>query len=167
MQCTLCNKWQNLFLLQVHTNLSEEETFKICSALNYEKLTPEACLHLSRNQKFPSRSAVQVLLSEQGKLKASVHDSKYSHSCSSSPCYSPFYGTKGLKGESSEHNILNAGEFDVMIDNEKLRTHLQGMQCRVTELEKVCRKMQTQMAKMMKPKPSGNINARSFPKLCS
>ncbi|KAJ8436285.1 hypothetical protein Cgig2_023336 [Carnegiea gigantea] len=153
--------------LEVHTDLSEEETFQICSALNYEKLSPEACLHLTKNQKFPSRSAVQALLSHQGKLTGLEHASKYPSSCSSSPCYYPNYGTIGLKGESSDRNMLSAGEFDVMTDNEKLRTHLQGMQCRVTELEKVCHKMQTQMAKMMKSKSTGNINARSLPKLCS
>lgn len=155
--------------LEVHTDLSEEETFKICSALNYEKLSPEACFHLSKNQKFPSRSAVQALLSQHGKFKGLFLDPpKYPKSCSSSPSYYSDYGAKGRKGESSEESMLSStSEFEVTSENEKLRTHLQGMQCRVTELEKVCRKMQSQMAKMMKSKSSGNMNGKSLPKLCS
>lgn len=63
--------------------------------------------------------------------------------------------------------MLYAGKLDVMTENENIRAHLQGMQCRVTELEKVCEKMQTQVAKMMKSKSSNNINAKSLPRLCS
>ncbi|KAJ6420695.1 hypothetical protein OIU84_028116 [Salix udensis] len=55
--------------LEVHTGLSEEEKMKICCALNYEKLSAEACLHLYQNKTFPSKSAVQALLSQQAKLK--------------------------------------------------------------------------------------------------
>lgn len=148
--------------LEVHTDLSEEETFKICSALNYEKLSPEACVHLAKNKKFPSRSTVQALLSQQMKLKSLLYDGNYPNSSSSFPSSYTETGTKGKKDESNEQIVLYAGKLDVMTENEKLRTHLQGMQCRVTELEKVCHKMQTQMAKMTKTK-----SPKSLPKLCS
>lgn len=150
--------------LEVHTDLTEEETFKICSALNYEKLSPEACVHLSQNTKFPSRSTVQALLSQQTKLKSLLHDANYPKSCSSSPCNRS--GAKGRRDESSQQIVLYAGKLEVMTENENIRAHLQGMQCRVTELEKVCQKMQTQVAKMMRSKSSSNMN-RSLPRFCS
>ncbi|KMT02116.1 hypothetical protein BVRB_9g207600 [Beta vulgaris subsp. vulgaris] len=153
--------------LEVHTDLSEEETFKICSALNYEKLSPEACVHLSKNTKFPSRSTVQALLCQQTKLKSLLYDGNHPKSLLSFPCSSRRSAAESRNDESSEQIVLYAGKLDVMTENENIRAHLQGMQCRVTELEKVCEKMQTQVAKMMKSKSSNNINAKSLPRLCS
>ncbi|KAK0590023.1 hypothetical protein LWI29_021737 [Acer saccharum] len=153
---------------EVHAGLSEEEKIKICCALNYEKLSAESCINLSQNAKFPSKSAVQALISQQFKLKNLVHSTNDYKFCSDSPCsFNTEAGNKGKKGESDQQVVLYAGKLDVSADNEKLRAHLQGMQCRVMELEKVCRKMQTQMAKIMKSKASSHTNARSLPKLCS
>ncbi|WCJ20354.1 Phototropic-responsive NPH3 family protein [Euphorbia peplus] len=45
--------------LQVHTELREEETIRLCCALNHEKLSPEALKHLAGNSKFLGRQAVQ------------------------------------------------------------------------------------------------------------
>lgn len=62
--------------------------------------------------------------------------------------------------------ISYGGELDR--ENEALQMHLEGMKCRVMELEQVCRKMQTQMAKMTKSKGLKNRrNLRSMPKFCS
>ncbi|XP_021746018.1 BTB/POZ domain-containing protein At3g22104-like isoform X1 [Chenopodium quinoa] len=151
--------------LEVHTDLTEEETFNICSALNYEKLSAEACVHLSKNAKFPSSSTVQALISQQTKLESLLHDANYPKSCSSSPGIGG--GARSRKDDSSQQIVLYAGKFDVMTENENIRAHLQGMQCRVTELEKVCQKMQTQVAKMMRSKSSNNMNPRSLPRFCS
>ncbi|KAJ6733797.1 hypothetical protein OIU74_005560 [Salix koriyanagi] len=143
--------------LQVHAGLSEEEKMKICCALNYEKLSSEACTHLSQNRKFPSKSAVQALMSQQIKLKSLVKATNKTKSYIDSPPSGVIeIGRKGKKNES-----------DSPTNNEKLRAHLQGMQWRVTELEKICLKMQTQMTKIMKSRVSGHSTPRSLPKLCS
>ncbi|XP_057527285.1 BTB/POZ domain-containing protein At3g22104 [Amaranthus tricolor] len=147
--------------LQVHTDISEEETFKICSTLNYEKLSPETCVELSKNTKFPSRTTVQAILSEQTKLKTLVHKS-----CSSSPFSSYESGPKSRKHESNRQIVLYNGTIDDVSESEKIRAHLQGMQCRVTELEKVCQQMQTQVAKMTS-KSCENMNVKSLPRFCS
>ncbi|TXG55308.1 hypothetical protein EZV62_020564 [Acer yangbiense] len=153
---------------EVHAGLSEEEKIKICCALNYEKLSAESCIHLSQNAKFPSKSAFQALISQQFRLKNLLNSTNGSKCCTDSPCsFNTEADNKGKKGESDQQVVLYAGKLDVSADNEKLRAHLQGMQCRVMELEKVCRKMQTQMAKIMKSKASSHTNARSLPKLCS
>ncbi|KNA22814.1 hypothetical protein SOVF_030100 [Spinacia oleracea] len=151
--------------LEVHTDLTEEETFNICSALNYEKLSPEACVHLSKNIKFPSSSTVQALLSQQTKLKSLLLDANYPNSGSSSP--STTTGAKNQKEESSQQLVLYAGKFRVMTENNNIKAHLQGMQCRVTELEKVCQKMQNQVAKMLRSKSPSHMNPKSLPRFCS
>ncbi|KAM7274560.1 hypothetical protein ACFE04_016426 [Oxalis oulophora] len=146
--------------LEVHAGLSEEEKMKICCALNYEKLSPETCIHLSQNTKFPSKSSIHALVSQQIKLRNLL---EYGNSPSFSPTKS-----KGKKEASSDQQIvLYAGKLMISDDKEDIKAHLQGMQCRVMELEKVCRKMQTQITKIMKAKPSSYSNARALPRLCS
>ena len=156
------------FLLQVHGGLSEEERLRICCGLNYEKLSAEACIHLSQNKRFPPKSAVQALISQQFKLKNLLNSTPSSTtSFIDSPCSSNDAGKKGKKDKTSEQVVLYAEKFDISADNEKLRAHLQGMQWRVMELEKVCKKMQTQMEKITKSRAPGNSYTRSLPKLCS
>lgn len=154
----------------MHADLSEEERLKICCGLNYEKLSAEACEHLCLNTKFPSNAAVHALISKQSKLNNMLHSTPSTSSFTDSPCSFSDAVKKGKKDKTNEQVVLYAGKFDVSSvsdDNEKLKAHLQGMQWRVMELEKICRKMQSQMAKISKSKVSGNGYARSLPKLCS
>lgn len=127
---------------------------KIFGGLHYKKLSSEACMHLSQNTKFPSTSAVQAFISQQWKpenLLEGINNAKH---------YTDFTGTGGRGKE-------DRGCEQVVAYNEKLRAQLQGMQCRVMELEKVCKNMQTQMAKIMKAKVLSHRNARPLPRLCS
>ncbi|KAI7980744.1 BTB/POZ domain-containing protein [Camellia lanceoleosa] len=151
--------------LEVHAGLSEEEKINVCYGLNYEKLSPEAFNHLAQNEKFPSKSAAQALISQHGKLKSLLPVTDQSKSFIDSPCSSVDIDTKG--DDSCEQVVLYAGKLDLSAENEKLRSHLQGMQWRVMELEKACKKMQTQMTKIMKSRLSSHSNARSLPRLCS
>lgn len=154
--------------LEVHTGLSEEERVKICCALNYEKLSAETCMHLSGNTKFPSKTAVHALISQQSKLKSLLRCTKNSHPSTNSPCWlSAITSKENYKDEASKQVVLYAGKLDITADNEKLRAHLKGMQWRVTELEKVCRKMQNQMGKIMRSRISSHTSPKSLPRLCS
>ncbi|PKA52622.1 BTB/POZ domain-containing protein [Apostasia shenzhenica] len=143
--------------LEVHNRLSEEEKLKICSGINYKKLSPEACKHLAQNSKFPSRTAVRALLYQQSKIKSLLQESS---------CLKSMDGQRRVSSD-EEQIVLYAKKLDPSVENEKLKAHLQGMQWRVMELEKACRKMQNQMAKMMKNKTSNSVISRSLPKLCS
>lgn len=153
--------------LEVHSGLSEEEKLTVCSGLNYEKLSSEACSHLTKNNRFPSRSAVQALISQKCKLKSLLHETNRPCSFTESPSSLVEAKGKAKKDESCQQIVLYAGKLDISTENERLRAHLQGMQWRVLELEKVCRKMQIQMAKMMRSKLSAQSNAKSLPRLCS
>ncbi|KAI3928251.1 hypothetical protein MKW98_023852 [Papaver atlanticum] len=143
--------------LEIHSKLSEEEKLKICCALNYEKLSSEACKHLSQNARFPCRTTIQALVSQQGKhMKLQCNTDKEN---------------KGkLIEKEKEQVVLYAKNLNFPAESEDLREHLQGMQWRVLELEKVCRKMQTQMAKVIKTKvtsSSSTSTTKSLPWLCS
>ncbi|GAV88422.1 BTB domain-containing protein/NPH3 domain-containing protein, partial [Cephalotus follicularis] len=142
--------------LEVHAGLSEEEKMKICSALNYEKLSAEACIHLSQNAKFPSKIASQALASRKNKLKSLLQGTSNSKLHPDSSCSVLESKSKGKKELSSEQIVLYAGKLNLSCDNENLKSHLQGMQWRVMELEKVCRKMQTQMEKIVKSRTSSH-----------
>ncbi|KAG8386972.1 hypothetical protein BUALT_Bualt03G0204200 [Buddleja alternifolia] len=154
----------NLYL-EVHSGLSEQQKMKVCFGLNYEKLSSETFNHLAQNAKFPSKSAVQALISQQRKLKGLLQDTNEA----TSPCSSLVTTHKGRKDEggSEQQIVLYAKKFNITDENDKLKAHLQGMQWRVLELEKVCRKMQIQMTKIMKSRLLSQSNAKSVPKLCS
>uniref|UniRef100_A0A1D1XKG7 BTB/POZ domain-containing protein At3g22104 n=1 Tax=Anthurium amnicola TaxID=1678845 RepID=A0A1D1XKG7_9ARAE len=146
--------------LEAHAALSEEEKMKVCCAVNYAKISTESCKHLARNSKFPSRTAIQALISQQSKLRSLLQDMNNNKT----PLSSPMLEKEVKEGEQI---ILYAKKLGLPTENEKLKAHLQGMQWRVMELEKLCRKMQTQMAKIMKTRISTPSGPRSLPRLCS
>ncbi|XAR68070.1 hypothetical protein NMG60_11003070 [Bertholletia excelsa] len=145
--------------LEVHGGLSKEEKLNICCGLNYEKLSAEARNHLAQNKKFPSKSTVEALISQQSKLKSLLQETNLAK---------PFIDSPGGDEDGAcKQIVLYSKKIDLSAENQKLRAHLQGMQWRVLELEKVCRKMQNQMNKIMKSRLSRHSNARSLPRLCS
>ncbi|XP_068669072.1 BTB/POZ domain-containing protein At3g22104-like [Aristolochia californica] len=154
--------------LEVHSGLSEEDKVKICSVLNYEKLSTEVCRHLAQNPKLPPRTALEALMSQQSKLKNLLQDVDPLKPVHDTPCSFISKPTMEKAGNyDGDQVILYAKKLDQSTENENLKAHLQGMQWRVMELEKICRKMQVQMAKIMKSRLPSPGNPRSLPKLCS
>ncbi|PAN14336.1 hypothetical protein PAHAL_2G401600 [Panicum hallii] len=159
---------------QVHGRLTEEEKMKICRGLSYEKLSPECCKHLARNGGFPTRAAVQALASQHTVLKSLVlRDPAELKPVAPSPYPSTgkrretCYDEDGRGGaENDGQVILYAGRLDLTLENQNLRSLLDGMHWRVMELEKVCSRMKTQMTKM-KARRAGSRTARSLPRMCS
>ncbi|PUZ72388.1 hypothetical protein GQ55_2G390400 [Panicum hallii var. hallii] len=159
---------------QVHGRLTEEEKMKICRGLSYEKLSPECCKHLARNGGFPTRAAVQALASQHTVLKSLVlRDPAELKPVAPSPHPSTgkrretCYDDDGRGGaENDGQVILYAGRLDLTLENQNLRSLLDGMHWRVMELEKVCSRMKTQMTKM-KARRAGSRTARSLPRMCS
>ncbi|KAM2268191.1 hypothetical protein ACFX1S_046347 [Malus domestica] len=101
-----------------------------------------------------SRDLLQALVYQQSKLKRLLHTTNNPKSYTDSP-YSAVTEaeSRGLrKDDANVQLVLFARKIDLLDDNEKLRAHMQGMQCRVMELEKLCKKMQSQMAKFSKSK---------------
>lgn len=150
----------------MHAGLSEEEKLNICCALNCHKLSTEVCIHLSQNTKFPSKTAVQALISQQYQLKSLLHGTNNSRPYTERLLTE--VRSKGKKVEANGQVVLYDGKLDVSSSCGKLRAQLQGMQWRVMELEKACMKMQTQVAKIIKSRLSRHGHTRSsVPRLCS
>ncbi|KAJ1291305.1 hypothetical protein BS78_02G306800 [Paspalum vaginatum] len=148
---------------QVHSRLTDEEKMKICRGLSYEKLSPECCKHLARNGDFPTRAAVQALASQHTVLKSIVlRDPGQLNPV-------PASGKRRGGGEDDDGQvILYAGRLDLSLENQNLRSLLDGMHWRVMELEKVCSRMKTQMTKMKARRGGGRAaSARSLPRMCS
>ncbi|KAL2453120.1 BTB/POZ domain-containing protein [Abeliophyllum distichum] len=152
--------------LEVHSGLSEEEKMRVCRGLDYEKLSSDALNHLSQNKKFPSKSAVEAINFQQCRLKNLLQRTNQPNNFTNSPVFQET-GSTEKKDEPREQIVLYAGKLDFSTENERIRAHLQGMQWRVLELEKICGKMQIQMTKIMKSRLSNHNNAKSVPRLCS
>ncbi|RDY03164.1 Coleoptile phototropism protein 1, partial [Mucuna pruriens] len=58
--------------LKAHPGVSKQERKGLCRLIDSRKLTPEASLHASQNERFPVRAVIQVLLSEQTKVNRHV-----------------------------------------------------------------------------------------------
>lgn len=136
---------------------------KICCAIHYEKLSSDACKHLAQNPKFPSRTAIQALLSQRSKVKSLLQDTDRFKSFATSPFDNSNEGSAKKDGQI----ILYTEKLGLTVENEKIEAHLQGVQWRVIELEKFCKKLQTQIAKLKKTKLPSPGNPKSLPKLCS
>ncbi|KAK8642170.1 hypothetical protein V6N13_011527 [Hibiscus sabdariffa] len=150
--------------LQIHDGICEAQKMRICSALNYAKLSTDALRHLARNSKFPSRIAIQGFLNQQSKLENSLEGQKHINTFSG-----PISTEESIKEkENSDQILVYAKRVDVPEKAEQLDVQLQGMQCWVTGPEKFYGITHAQIGNIPRTRLSslGN-NARFLPKLCS
>ncbi|KAK4361958.1 hypothetical protein RND71_017199 [Anisodus tanguticus] len=54
--------------LKAHPGVTKQERKSLCRLIDSRKLSPEASLHATQNERLPVRAVIQVLLSEQTKL---------------------------------------------------------------------------------------------------
>ncbi|KAK3147258.1 hypothetical protein QOZ80_3BG0280140 [Eleusine coracana subsp. coracana] len=64
--------------LKVHPNIKEAERYRLCKAIDCQRLTPDACSHAAQNERLPVQMAVQVLYFEQLRLRNAIHQSSTS-----------------------------------------------------------------------------------------
>ncbi|XP_057773966.1 BTB/POZ domain-containing protein At3g19850 [Salvia miltiorrhiza] len=138
--------------LQAHPSLSLEERSRLCRCLNYEKLSLEACKDLAKNPRIPPRIAIQALSSQ----RTNVQSESSEFDDESGNKKGKDYQLVVYKNEETETESSSE-------DKEEMKTNLERMQWRVVELEKVCREMKGQMARMVKLAPQHN---RPLPRLC-
>ncbi|XP_048335042.2 BTB/POZ domain-containing protein DOT3 isoform X3 [Ziziphus jujuba] len=60
--------------LKTHPSLPEHERRRLCKTMNCEKLSLDACTHAAQNDRLPLRTIVQVLFSEQVKMRAAMQE---------------------------------------------------------------------------------------------
>ncbi|KAL5983105.1 hypothetical protein ACLOJK_017186 [Asimina triloba] len=146
--------------LESHPTLPVEERSRLCRCLNYEKLTLQACKYLAKSPKIPPRIAIQALSAQQSKFQSrDEDDDTYAHS--------PAKTRTGMPVACVVIPPDDDLDASTPVEKEEMRLNLMKMQCRVMELEKVCREMKGQMSKMVKNRgivsPAHN---RAAPKLC-
>ncbi|KAH9619793.1 hypothetical protein KSS87_005985 [Heliosperma pusillum] len=135
--------------LESHPNLSFEERSRLCRCLNYQKLSLEACKDLAKNPRIPPRVAVQALASQkqvnyEPPTKADQLDYYYHES--------PTKNTKDsqmvLYG--NQEHVQDEHDDTLSEVSQDVKVNIQRMQCRVSELEKLCKEMKGQMSKLVR-----------------
>ncbi|CAK7334643.1 unnamed protein product [Dovyalis caffra] len=58
--------------LKTHPLLSEHDRKRLCKIMNCGKLSLDACMHAAQNDRLPLRTVIQVLFSEQVKMRAAM-----------------------------------------------------------------------------------------------
>ncbi|KAA8532234.1 hypothetical protein F0562_032267 [Nyssa sinensis] len=136
--------------LESHPTLSLEERSRLCRCLNYEKLSLESCKELAKNPRIPPRITVQALASQHSNL----------------PSMKQFANESPISSRNTQmvlYNGIDPESLPKEKDDMRLNLQLQRMQCRVVELENVCREMKGQMSRMV----NGRIvTHRVLPRFC-
>lgn len=111
--------------LKAHPNLSDMERKKVCSVMDCQKLSREACAHAAQNDRLPVQTVVQVLYYEQQRLRDAMNGS--------------------ASGESSVDSKLNVYSTDLhpvsnelsklRRENEDLKLELVKLKMRLKEIE--------------------------------
>ncbi|KAI7751777.1 hypothetical protein M8C21_012744 [Ambrosia artemisiifolia] len=65
--------------LKAHPALGDTERKKLCSLMNCQKLTSEACAHAAKNERLSAGTVVQVLYYEQQRLRDALDDGSRSN----------------------------------------------------------------------------------------
>ncbi|KAI8017788.1 BTB/POZ domain-containing protein DOT3 [Camellia lanceoleosa] len=108
--------------LKSHPSLSEHERRRLCKIMDCEKLSFDACMHAAQNDRLPLRSVMQVLLSEQVKMRSAMQG-KEQAGCADN------YDQEESRSHAKEIKILKE-------ELEKVKAELQELQMAYTELQR-------------------------------
>ncbi|XP_075501372.1 BTB/POZ domain-containing protein SR1IP1-like [Primulina tabacum] len=116
--------------LKAHPSLSDMERKKLCSVMNCQKLSREACAHAAQNDRLPVQTIIQVLYYEQQRLRevmdmnsslnheSSLHSGKLNHK------------SVGI------HPVVRDETSSLQRENHDLKLELLNMKMKLNELEK-------------------------------
>ncbi|XP_044501851.1 BTB/POZ domain-containing protein At1g03010-like [Mangifera indica] len=119
--------------LKVHPNIKDSEGYKLCKAIDCQKLSQEACSHAAQNERLPVQMAVQVLHFEQIRLRNAM----------SGGHNQLFFGS--INGQFPQRSNSGAGSgaisprdnyASVRRENRELKLEVARMRMRLTDLEK-------------------------------
>ncbi|XP_021908085.1 BTB/POZ domain-containing protein At5g67385 isoform X1 [Carica papaya] len=116
--------------LKAHPLLSDMERKKVCSLMDCQKLSREACAHAAQNDRLPVQTVVQVLYYEQQRLRDVMNGSVSSED-------SPSTLASKLNSYPAEQNRPVSDELSKLKrENEDLKIELVKMKMRMKEIEK-------------------------------
>ncbi|QCD84695.1 hypothetical protein DEO72_LG2g5050 [Vigna unguiculata] len=121
--------------LKTHPSLSEHDRKRLCKIMNCEKLSLDACLHAAQNERLPLRTVVQVLFSEQVKMRTAMQEKEPAQS--------------GIQSE-QEGNQTSAS-----MDIKALKAELENVKSKMVDLQNDYFELQQEYEKLSnKPKNS-------------
>ncbi|KAG9151466.1 hypothetical protein Leryth_015065 [Lithospermum erythrorhizon] len=116
--------------LKAHPDLNDTERKKLCSLVDWQKLSREACAHAAQNERLPVQSIVQVLYFEHQRLREVVESSLMSSN--EVPALPPIVTQQHL-----EHLAALSDELPVLKrENQDLKQELLKAQILLKEMEK-------------------------------
>ncbi|XP_020233281.1 BTB/POZ domain-containing protein DOT3 isoform X1 [Cajanus cajan] len=121
--------------LKTHPSMSEHDRKRLCKIMNCEKLSLDACLHAAQNERLPLRTVVQVLFSEQVKMRTAMQEKEPAQS-----------------GSQSEQE---GNQTSATLDIKTLKTELENVKSKMVELQNDYFELQQEYEKLSnKPKNS-------------
>ncbi|KAJ6969210.1 hypothetical protein D5086_029832 [Populus alba] len=112
--------------LKAHPLLSEHECKKLCKLIDCQKLSQEACNHAAQNDRLPVQMTVQVLYSEQLRLKNALSGSSGDG----------FLSQRISSGIPSAAMSPRDNYASLRRENRELKLEISRMRVRLSELEK-------------------------------
>lgn len=135
--------------MQAHPNTSKQERKTICQLIDIRKLSPEATLHVSQNERLPVRAVIQVLFSEHMKLnRQSDWSGSFSRVHSPNPTV-----------ETPTRCLSKRQVTAQQVEIQKLRED-------VMRLQSLCTSMQAQIEKLLEKKSFFRWRKLSTPLFC-
>jgi len=115
--------------LQAHPTLSDMERKKVCSLMDCQKLSREACAHAAQNDRLPVQTVVQVLYYEQQRLREAVNDS------GASPANAIVPSSKALNNPYSNETRSSGELLKLRRENEDLKIELLKLKMKLREVQ--------------------------------
>ncbi|XP_073273594.1 BTB/POZ domain-containing protein At3g44820-like isoform X2 [Primulina huaijiensis] len=128
---------------QTHPWLSEKEREHLCSIIDFQKLSIDACAHASHNERLPLRVTFQVLYFEQIQLKTALARYRHVLDVQTAPAASLI--------EMSGQIVQRDGWVTLVRENHGLKTDMERMKPRVEKLEQEFGKIKEEMKRVVKP----------------
>ncbi|XVF17247.1 hypothetical protein REPUB_Repub10bG0103400 [Reevesia pubescens] len=131
--------------LKTHPSLSEHDRRRLCKIMNCEKLSFDACMHAAKNDRLPLRTVVQVLFSEQAKMRMEMQGK------------GPL--TRGDNSEQEEHQPSTNTEI------KNLKSELENVKTKMAELQNDYSELQQEYEKISTKHKNGlgwNLNWRKI-----
>ncbi|KAG2540780.1 BTB/POZ domain-containing protein At1g03010-like isoform X2 [Panicum virgatum] len=132
--------------LKVHPNIKEAERYRLCKAIDCQRLTPDACSHAAQNERLPVQMAVQVLYFEQLRLRSAIQAGGGGGSMGGGHDAALFFGcAAAAQGGVNMRSGSGVGSgamsprdnyASVRRENRELKLEVARMRMRLTDLEK-------------------------------
>ncbi|EFJ07986.1 hypothetical protein SELMODRAFT_429270 [Selaginella moellendorffii] len=116
--------------LEAHPDVMSAEVLSLCQVLDVGKLSLDACKHIAKNPRLPSKFVLEVLAFQQGRLRECIVRSDHR-------------GSRGGSHRRTQSDIpdQSAGTHEL------LRTDLDQIHFKVGELEKACKSMRSDVSR--------------------